>query len=43
MLTNSLRIIDTTKTESFQLTFFQSDDKYDKTISVDNSAVFRTF
>ena len=27
MLANSLRIIDTTKTESFQLTFLQSDEK----------------
>ena len=30
MLTNSLKISDTTKTEFFEMIFFLNDEKYDK-------------
>ena len=36
MLTKSLRISDTTKTECFELIFFQSDQKYDKNTTAIN-------
>ena len=34
MLTNSLKITDTTKTEFVELIFFQSDQKYEKNTAV---------
>ena len=42
MLTKSLKISDTTKTEFYQLKIFYSDEKNDKTAAVQISAVFQT-
>ena len=42
MLRNSLKIWDTTKTEFFELKFFQTDKKYVATTAVKISAVFWT-
>ena len=42
MLTNSLKISDTTKTEFFEHKLLQIDKKYDKTTAVKALVVFRT-
>ena len=41
MLTNSLKITDSTKTEFLETIYFQSDQKYAKNIIVEIYAVFR--
>ena len=42
MLTNSLKISDTTKTEFFEPIFFQRNEKYDKNVAMKFYAVFLT-
>ena len=42
MLTNSVKISDTTKTNFSELISFQSDQKDDKNTAVEIDAVFRT-
>ena len=42
MLTNSLKVSDTTKTQFFEVIFSQSDRKYEKSTAVQIYAVFQT-
>ena len=41
MLTNSLKILDTSKTNSFELSYFENDKKYDKKTAVWTEVIFR--